>query len=194
MQFVRKFKLTQNLCLLKRPVRQMNEKSELNINKYKYKYVQFTVSSSEKEQIKNFAHKENFKTISEFVRRRIFDYIRRQKNPELTLSTDNNSIGSVQLYQIAKNIREILKNQDIIMQREDTLEEMKVMVTNLHKLAEVNSLAKERKLIVQLLKSHNSLSIRQIQEETKIPENLIFKIISDMNVFKITPTGRFALR
>ena len=67
----------------------MSEKSKPNKNKYTYKYVQFTVTSSEKKQIKHFANKENFKTTSEFVRRIIFDYIRRQDNPELFLSTDN---------------------------------------------------------------------------------------------------------
>ena len=95
---------------------------------------------------------------------------------------------------IAKNIREIMKNQEIILQREDTIEEMKELVINLHKLAESNSLAKERESIIQLLENHNSLSLRQIQEETKLTEDIIFKIISDMNLFKITSTGRFALR
>ncbi|MHA2218309.1 MAG: hypothetical protein ACXACY_20440 [Candidatus Hodarchaeales archaeon] len=87
-----------------------------------------------------------------------------------------------------------MKNQEIMLQREDTIEEMKEMVMNLHKLAESNSLVKEREGIIQLLESHNSLSLRQIQEETNLAEDIIFKIISDMNLFKITSTGRFALR
>ena len=33
-----------------------------------------------------------------------------------------------------------------------------------------------------------------IQEETNIAKDIIFKIISDMNTFKITSTGTFALR
>ncbi|MFX1387940.1 MAG: hypothetical protein ACFE9M_12050, partial [Promethearchaeota archaeon] len=61
----------------------MSEKSKPNQNKYAYKYIQFTATPSEKKQIKHFANKENFKTISEFVRRIVFDYIRRQDNPEL---------------------------------------------------------------------------------------------------------------
>ena len=61
----------------------MSEKSKPNKNKYTYKYVQFTVTPSEKKQIKHFANKENFKTTSEFVRRIAFDYIRRQEHPEL---------------------------------------------------------------------------------------------------------------
>ncbi len=44
-------------------------------------------------------------------------------------------------------------------------------------------------MIIQLLENHNSLSLRQIQEETNIAEDIIFKIISDMNLFKITSTG-----
>ncbi|MBD3196807.1 MAG: hypothetical protein GF317_17250 [Candidatus Lokiarchaeota archaeon] len=71
---------------------------------------------------------------------------------------------------------------------------MKDMVMNLHKIAESNSLSTERQTIIQLLEDHNSLSLRQIQEETKLAEDIIFKIISDMILFKITSTGRFALR
>ncbi|MFW9875498.1 MAG: hypothetical protein ACFFG0_20520 [Candidatus Thorarchaeota archaeon] len=172
----------------------MSEKSKPNQNKYTYQYIQFTATPTEKKQIKSFANKENFKTISEFVRRIVFDYIRRQDNSELFHSANTNSINPLQMERIAKNIREIMKNQEIILQREDTIEEMKEMVMNLHKLAESNSLAKERELIIQLFENHDSCSLRQIQEETKLAEDIIFKIISDMNIFKITSTGRFALR
>jgi hypothetical protein len=172
----------------------MREKSKPNKNKYIYKYIQFTATLTEKKQIKDFAVKENFKTTSEFVRSILFDYIRRQENPELFHSAYNNSINPLQLEWIAKNIREIINNQEIILQREDKLEEMREIVMNLYKLAESNSLAKERETLIQLLENHNSLSLRQIQEETNIGEDIIFKIISDMNLFKITSTGRFALR
>ena len=172
----------------------MSEKTKPSKNKYTYKYVQFTATSNEKKQIKHFANKENFKTTSEFVRRIVFDYIRRHENPELFLSTDNNSLYPLQMNRIAKNIREILKNQETLLKREDTFEELKEMAINLHKLAESNSLAKEREIIIQLLENHNSLSLGQIQEETKVAEDTIFKIISDTNLFKITSTGRFALR
>ena len=121
------------MCLLKRKKTQMSEKSKPNKNKYQYNYVQFSVTSREKNQIKHFAKKENFKTTSEFVRRIIFDYIRRQENPELFHITDNNSINPLQFERIAKNIREIMKSQEIILQREDAIEEMKEMVMNLHK-------------------------------------------------------------
>ena len=172
----------------------MSEKSKPNQNKYTYQYVQFTVSSAEKEQIKHFADKENFKTTSEFVRRIVFDYIKRQDNPELFNSAGINSSNPLQIERMAKNIREIMKNQDVILQREDALEEVKELVMNLHKLAEFNSLAKERELIIEVIKPHDSLSLRQVKEKTNLGEDVIFKIISDMNLFKITSTGRFTLR
>lgn len=59
-----------------------------------------------------------------------------------------------QMERITKNIQEIMKNQKIILQREDRLEEMKEMVMHLHKLGESNSLAKERETIIQLLENH----------------------------------------
>jgi len=163
-------------------------------NKYTYQYVQFTVTSTEKKQIKRFADKENFKTTSEFVRRIVFDYIKRQDNPELFHPNDANSSNPLQMERMAKNIREILKSQEIILQREDTLSEVKELVMNLHKLAEYNSLSEEREAIFQALEHHDSLSLRQIQEKTNLAEDIIFKIISDMNLFKITSTGRFTLR
>ena len=51
----------------------MRENPKPNKNKYTYKYVQFTVTPTEKKQIKHFANKENFKTTSEFVRRIVFE-------------------------------------------------------------------------------------------------------------------------
>ncbi|MFW9825392.1 MAG: hypothetical protein ACFFE4_20795 [Candidatus Thorarchaeota archaeon] len=135
----------------------MSEKSNPNQNMYTYKYIQFTVTPTKKKQIKYSANKENFKTTSEFVRRIVFDYIRRQENPELFYSANTNSINPLQMEWIAKTIREIMKNQEIILQREYTLEEMKEMVMNLHKLAESNALSKERESIIQLLESYNSL-------------------------------------
>ena len=70
------------------------------------------------------------------MRRIVLDCIRRQEKPELFYSNYTNSINPLQMERITKYIHEIIKNQEIILQREDTLEEMKEMVMNLHKLAE----------------------------------------------------------
>jgi hypothetical protein len=91
--------------------------------------------------------------------------------------------------QLNTQLRELKKNQDLILGREDHISEMKEMITDLYKLAEANSLSEERETIFGLLEDHNSLSLRQLKDKSTINEDVIFKIISDMNLFKITSTG-----
>ena len=172
----------------------MSERKKQKKKNYGYRYLQCTITPAEKKLIKEFARKENYRSLSDFMRRIIFDYIRRRENPELFLSREDNSIEPLLMDKITRNIALILENQEAILQREDSIEEMKQMISSLYKLAEASAYGKERKLIIQLLEKRNSLSLRQIQAETKIPEDVIFKIISDMSLFKITPTGRFTLR
>ncbi len=50
--------------------------------------------------------KENFKIISDFVRRILFDHIRRQENPELFISTDDANTNLLLIEWIVKNITE----------------------------------------------------------------------------------------
>ena len=169
----------------------MNEKQKSSKSGYEYRYIQFVVSPKEKEKIEEFMKKENFKTQSDFIRRIIFTHIRKQENPEFFISNNDSNINPIVLERIAKNTKEI---QELISQREDALEEMRSMIANLHKIAEQNALAKEREAVIKLLEKHTSLSLRQIQEETNLAEDIVFKIISDMNIFKITTSGRFALR
>ena len=45
-----------------------------------------------------------------------------QINPELFHSAYNNSINTLQMERVIKNVHEIMKDQEIILQREDTLE------------------------------------------------------------------------
>ena len=172
----------------------MSEKIKQDKTKYGYRYVQFTLTSVEKKQVKEFARKENFRSISDFMRRVLFDYIRRREHPELFLSREGSSIEPLVMDKITQKISQILENQEKILQREDTIEEMRHIISGLYKLTEATAYANERETIIQLLEKRSSLSLQQIQAETNIPEDVIFKIISDMNVFKITPTGRFALR
>jgi hypothetical protein len=169
----------------------MNENQNSPNKKYEYRYIQFTVSPKEKDKIEEYMKKENFKTQSDFIRRIIFDHIRKQENPELFIAADNSNINPIILERIAKNTRDI---QNLLSQREEALEEMKRMIITLHTIAERNALEKERKRITNLLQTHTSLSLKQIQEETNLPEDVVFKIISDMNLFKITTAGRFALQ
>ena len=95
----------------------MSMKTKPTKNKYTYQYVQFTVTSTEKKQIKRFADKENFKTTSEFVRWIVFDYIKRQDNPELFHPIDSNSSNPLQMERMAKNIREISQGESNVFNK-----------------------------------------------------------------------------
>ncbi|MEJ2249975.1 MAG: hypothetical protein P8Y97_09985 [Candidatus Lokiarchaeota archaeon] len=183
------FKRARSLCVAVERNLKMNENS-----KYSYKYLQFTVNDHEKEQIKQFAKKENYTTISDFLRRIVFDYIRRQKNPDMFKADESNSINPLQMERLNTQLRELRKNQEFILEGEDNISEMKEMITDLYKMAEANSLSEEREKIIRLLEDHNSLSLRQLKDKSNINEDVIFKIISDMNLFRITSTGRFSLR
>lgn len=159
-----------------------------------YTYLQLTASIKEKDIVRQYAEKENYTTISDFLRRIIFDYIRKKENPELFISTDNDDANALILERIHKSITDVLKNQEYIMQREDVIADLREMVTTLFKKVEAEALAKEKEVVVKLLEKHSSLSMRHIQDETGFPEDMVFKIISDMGLFKITQSGRFALR
>jgi len=172
----------------------MNEESNENNDTYAYKYIQFTLSPKEKEKIEEFAEQKGYRTTSDFVRRTLFDHIRREENPELFIDNENGSINPLLLERISENITKVLENQEFILQREDVIDEIKNMVFEMHKLAEMESMSQEREMIIELLEQHQSLSLRQIQEQTGLAEDVVFKILSDLNIFKITTTGRFALR
>ena len=159
-----------------------------------YTYLQLTASLKEKDIVKRYSEMENFTTISDFLRRIVFDYIRKKEHPELFIATNENDANALALERIYKAITEVLKNQEYVMQREDVIADLRDMVTALFKKAEAEALAKEKEAVVKLLEQHSSLSMRQIQDETGYPEDMVFKIISDMGLFKITQSGRFALR
>ena len=172
----------------------MSQQPEQKKVKKTYKFLQCTITPAERTLIKDFARKENYRSVSDFMRRIIFDYIRKREHPELFLLREGNSIEPLVMDKVIRNITQILENQEKMLEREDSIEEMKHMISSLYKLAESSAYSKERKVIVELLERRNSMSLQQIQAETRIPEDVVFRIISDMNLFKITPTGRFTLR
>ncbi len=162
--------------------------------KYPYHYIQITATLKEKEIIQNAAAKENFKNVSDFIRRTVFNHIRKQENPELFLDSGSDSANTLLLEKISKEIKEFHKNQDILMQREDVIEQMKESLRDIKYMVETNHLAKERKAIVALLEQHSSLTQSQIKELTGFPEELVLKVLMDNDLFKVTTMGRFALR
>lgn len=172
----------------------MSEEKESKKKGPQYHYIQFTATPKEKEIIQGCAEKENFKTTSDFIRRIVFNHIRKQENPELFLTNGNDSANTLLLEKISKDIKEFQKNQDILMQREDAIDQMKESLRDIKYMVEMNNLAKERKVIVELLEKHSSLSQAQLKELTGFPEEVILKVIVDNSLFKLNHAGRFALR
>ncbi|MEJ2251308.1 MAG: hypothetical protein P8Y97_16860, partial [Candidatus Lokiarchaeota archaeon] len=172
------FKKARSLCVAVERNLKMNENLKLNESKSSYKYLQFTVNDREKKQIKQFAKKEKYTTISDFLRRIVFEYVRREENPDMFKADESNSINPLQMERLNTQLRELRRNQELILEHEDHISEMKEMITDLYKMAEANSLSEEREKIIGLLEDHTSLSLRQLKDKSNINEDVIFKIIS----------------
>ncbi len=170
------------------------EQSDRKRKKHQYHYIQFAATQKEKEIIQEAAEKENFKTTSDFIRRILFDHIRKQENPELFLKNGNDSANTLLLEKVSKDVKEFQKSLDFLMQREDVIDQLKESVRDIKYMVETNDLAKERKAIVDLLKQHSSLTQQQIKEMTGFPEEVILNVIMDNKQFKLNHAGRFALR
>ena len=112
----------------------------------------------------------------------------------MMISPDSGAINPLVVERMAKSMGDILQNQEKLLECADALEEVKESVSVMRRLVEASALSKEREIIIQLLEHHDSLSIRQIQEETKFSDDVIARIVTDTNLFKITGAGRFALR
>ncbi len=175
-------------------ISKMSEEKEPKKKSTLYHYIQFTATPQEKEIIQTCAEKENFKTTSDFIRRIVFNHIRKQENPELFLSNGNDSANTLLLEKISKDVKEFQKNVDVLMQREDLIDQIVEGIRDIKYMVEMNNLAKERKVIVELLEKHSSLSQQQLKEMTGFPEDVILKVIMDNGLFKVNHAGRFALR
>ena len=101
------------------------EKDKTKRVNYHYTYCQFTASTKEKEIVEKNATKENFRTISDFLRQIVFDYIRRKENPEMFLSPNDSDIDFLVLERIHKSLAEVLKNQEFLLQRENVIEDLR---------------------------------------------------------------------
>jgi len=171
----------------------MSEEPERSRKNYHYQYVSCSVTPKEKEIVHEAAKKENFKTISDFLRRIVFGHIRKQENPELFLSNGNDSANTLLLEKIDKSVKELQNNQEKIMVLEHTIETMKEGIADLKYMIQINNNTEERKKIIGLLEKHTSLSLEQLRQLTELPEEILLQIIWDNRVFRKTERGRIAL-
>jgi len=165
------------------------------------KFIQVSLTEEEREIIRKYA-KENRETSSTFCRRIIFDFIRRQENPELFNQPNINQIKTDIFGELIQNSQKILELQEETrdsLRFANNLREISEAIQNeykrLGKKGIINDLSDETLLIVDLLKAHNSLSPKQISEMTNLDFEAVLLIITNSKIFKLNiTTGRYCLR
>jgi len=171
----------------------MSQEEKQKRKNYHYHYVSFSATLKEKEIVYEAMRRENFKTISDFIRRIVFNHIRKKENPELFLTNGTDSATTLMLEKIAGSVTELQRNQEILLQHEQAIEKLQDGVSEIKYLLQLNNLAEERKKIIEILEKHTSLSFDQIKQMTGLPERIITQIIFDNKIFRSTESGRVAL-
>ena len=162
-----------------------NKKKE---KKYKYTFIQFSVSDEFKEKIELMAGKGGFTTISDFVRDAIKDKIRRIEHPEIfnesRLEIDNGTL------------KRLLEMSGIASEKIDTLlgkfEKIEKIERNLQLLFNLENrevLKEKEEEVIKLLQEHTVLFPKKIMELTHIDRNELYQIISDLDKFSIIDKG-----
>lgn len=159
--------------------------------KYIYNYIQFTVSDNLRKDIEEWTEKSPFTTISDFVRNAVEEKIRRLKNPEIIQS--NNQIDPTIFKQILKQSKKVNSLNEKILERMRLFEEMKDDLKLIKKFSNTQDLADENEIIINLLKAHKSLSLKQIIEKTDFDKDTVTQIVSSDERIKLNMNGRFEL-
>ncbi len=159
------------------------------------KMVHIAFLKSEKSQIEESADELNM-TISEFCRQAIFEKIRRKKHPEMFMSNTGTQMDTKILESLFTKMKDIEKNQQRILERDNVLLEMKNTLEKIALYSEKEDFTKEKETILNLLKSHPSLTQKKIIELTGFNEKIVFQVVSILVSEKkitITANGRFKL-
>ena len=170
--------------------------------KSNYNFIQFSVSDSEKKIIEAFCKKKTtFKTVSQFIRESVFEYIRRIEHPELFNQTSN-GMNSYILEQLTQNIKKIHESQELTNKRLEIKEDieknskaLKNEYERLKRIGLIDDFSKESDKIANLLKGRRSLTPKQIGKMTNIDESDVLVILNSFDKFKLNiTTGRYELR
>ncbi len=163
-----------------------------NEKKYKYKFIQFSVSDELKEDIDKYTKKSTFTTVSDFIRNAVEEKIRSLKNPEQSQSKTN-QITPIILEKYLKNSQNFNLLEEKLLDKMKIFDDMKADLELLKKFSFKQGLVKETETIINLLKAHKSLSQKQIIEKTDLDKDTVFQVLSNDNRFKLNMNGRFEL-
>ena len=167
-----------------------NEKGK---KKYKYNFIQFSVSEDLRKDIEVYTEKSPFNTISDFVRNAIEEKIRKLKNPKQSQSKTR-EVNPAIMEQYLKNSQKYNNLEEKILERMRIFDEMKADLELIKKYSLKQGLNPETDKIMNLLKAHKSLTIKQIIDKTNYDKDLIFQIVSNDKRFKLNMNGRIELK
>lgn len=158
-------------------------------------FIQVSLSNEEKNKIGKSANKKH-QSMSDFCRVAIFDYIRRLENPELFNQQISAQINPIMIEQLMKNTKKMIELQELTLERTNIINEMNQTLGLIKKYSTQKGLVKERSVILDLFKAHNSLSKQEIIDKTAFDKTIVLSIVSDLNeekIIKLTSRGRFKL-
>lgn len=157
------------------------------------KLVHLAFSESEKQQVKNSAEELSM-TISEFCRQAIFEKIRRKEHPEMFNQGNTSQLDAKLFENIMLKMKDMAKTQDLILEKTNNINEMNKLLEKIALYSEKQDFVKEKATIVNLLKSHSSLTQKQLINMTNLNKVVVFKVISMLRKerkIEMTGNGRF---
>jgi hypothetical protein len=153
-------------------------------------FIQVTLSESDKKKIMDIAE-ECHKTASEFMRDATFDKIKRIKNPELSNSVSVQTLSPEIIAQIISKQNETIELQKLLLEKSQLMDDMNKTLEFIQEHSNLG-LKSEKDEIINLLKAHKTMNIKQIIENTGFEKDVVFQIVSDTKTFKLE-NGRFSL-
>lgn len=146
------------------------------------KMVHIAFTKSEKEEIKKYA--ENM-TSSEFIRQAIRDKIMRIENPELFQERISSDLDNKQLTKLLEMTNESSEKINLILEKFDTIVQIENTLKVLGSMVERPVIEQKQKVIIELLKTHDSLKPKKLMELSGFSKEEIYDIISNSNIFSI---------
>lgn len=165
------------------------------------KQIHLTFTEKEKDKVTQFAKAFN-KNVRDFIRDTVLEKIRTTEFPEQFKQTNIEQIDPKILEEIKRNIETSIELQKLTNKRlniaediESTIQAIKEEYNKLKKKNQISDFSKESKLIIDLLKTHKSLTPEQISKMINLEIDNILLMLNTSNQFKLNiTTGRYELR
>jgi len=180
----------------------MNKKEETTKNKeLRVKQIHITFTEKEKERIKRFAEASD-KNVRDFIRDSVLGKIRMIEFPEQFKQSNIDQIDPSTLEEIKKNMEKSLELQKLMNERlniaeniESITKAIKEQYTKLKRKNLIGDFSKESELIIDLLKTHKSLTPDHVSKMINLDIDDVLLILNTSNRFKLNiTTGRYELR